>query len=639
MRRGSRSFVLLACLAIVASACGTTTPTPPPVSDPTPTSTASPAAAGPGVLDACDPAGLVACDLQAVFISIPIPDTGVALTWSSEWAPGRSDRNGWDASGLGLGGWSLDVVQRYDTKDQVLIAGDGSWRFVTGVALPSGGTAVPTYDGSTAYLFDGSGRDVNTVDGLLGITLLTTAYDGSGRLMGVEGTWGGHPVHATIVRGSDGAPQAITGIDGVKTLLHIDGNGRLDEVTDPLGRPTSFAWADGGLVTSETDPLGGMTHYTYDHDGRLVGSSDADGVTTQLARTATPTSIEVKATTALARTTTYRTESTTAGTTRTVVGADGTTTTETTAADGSISLTLPDGTKRTITVAPNAIWGAAVPVPTSDVTTRTDGVTSSTQVAESLSAVGGVPDAESGTVTTTVNGAATVETLDPSARAITIRDPAGRSSSSTFDTAGRLVSTTAPGQPSEAWGYDASGRVTSVTAGSGTTARTWRYSYDARSGAIVETLPDGSTVRTTVDGVGNVTSTSIAGVSTTVAAYDPTGRLTRLQSGSARRSATARRGDRRSICRPLRGTTRPRRSLPTTATVSRRTSPVPVDGRSPSPMTPRVGSRHGPWAADRRRRRMTLYLDCRRPRQTPVASRWPTDTRAASSTPFTGRAR
>ncbi len=182
---------------------------------------------------------------------------------------------------------------------------------------------------------------MSTADGLLGITLLTTAYDADGRLTSVVGTWGGHPVHATIIRGSDGTPQAITGIDGVKTLLHVDGSGRLDEVTDPVGRPTSFAWADGGLVTSETDPLGGVTRYTYDQDGRLAGSSDADGVTTQWTRAETPTSIQVKATTALGRTTTYRTESTAAGTTRTVVGADGTTTTETTAADGSIALSLP----------------------------------------------------------------------------------------------------------------------------------------------------------------------------------------------------------------------------------------------------------------------------------------------------------
>ncbi len=457
MRRGSRSLVVLACLSIVAGACGTTTPTPPRVSDPAPT--ASPAAGAPGVFDACDPAGLVACDQQAVFISIPIVDSGVALTWSSQWAPGRTGRAGWDANGLGLGGWSLDVVQRYDSTDHVLIAGGGSWRFVTGVALPAGGTAVPTYDGSTAYVFDVSGRQVRTDDGLLGVTLLTTAYDGDGRLTSVEGTWGGHPVHATILRGSDGTPQAITGIDGAKTLLHVDGSGHLDVVTDPVGRPTSFAYGPGGLVTSKTDPVGGISRYTYDQAGLLVGLSDADGVTTQWARAETPTSIEVKATTALGRTTTYRTELTVAGTSRTVVGPDGTTTTETTAADGSMTLGYPDGTKRAIGVTPSTIWGAAVPFPTSDVAQRTDGMTSRTQITNSLSAVGGVPETESGTVTTTVNGAVTVQTVDQAARSISVKDPAGRISSWGFDTAGRLVSANAPGQPAEAWGYDSSGRV------------------------------------------------------------------------------------------------------------------------------------------------------------------------------------
>ena len=135
--RGSRHLVVCACLAILVGACGTNTSTPSPATilSPTPGQPSS----GPSALDACDPAGLVACDQQAAFLSIPIADTGISLTWSSQWAPGRTDRPGWDASGLGLGGWSLDVVERYDATNHVLVGGDGSWRFVTGVALPSGG--------------------------------------------------------------------------------------------------------------------------------------------------------------------------------------------------------------------------------------------------------------------------------------------------------------------------------------------------------------------------------------------------------------------------------------------------------------------------------------------------------------------
>src|ERR1700690_2865813 len=95
----------LCVLLCVLSACGKVTPTPAvgsPAASPT-----EPAgqATGPTALDQCDPAGLVGCDQQATFLSIPIADSGVSLTWSSQWAPGRADRPGWDASRLGLGGW------------------------------------------------------------------------------------------------------------------------------------------------------------------------------------------------------------------------------------------------------------------------------------------------------------------------------------------------------------------------------------------------------------------------------------------------------------------------------------------------------------------------------------------------------
>jgi len=136
---------------VLAAACGTTPPSPSPHATPT-----APAP-GPTVLDECDPLGLIACEQQAAFLQIAIPDTDLALTWSSQWAPGRTDRPGWDASALGLGGWSVSAVQRYLTAAGILVGDDGSWRFASGVKLADGGMAVPSYDGSLAYVFDAAG--------------------------------------------------------------------------------------------------------------------------------------------------------------------------------------------------------------------------------------------------------------------------------------------------------------------------------------------------------------------------------------------------------------------------------------------------------------------------------------------------
>ncbi|HEY8636388.1 MAG TPA: RHS repeat-associated core domain-containing protein [Candidatus Limnocylindrales bacterium] len=518
-----RTLAGLLFATVVAAACGTSIPSPSPRATPT-----APASA-PTALDECDPLGLIACQQQGAFISIPISDTGLALTWSSQWAPGRTDRPGWDASSLGLGGWSIDVVKRYQAPPGILISGDGSWRFAAAVKLAAGGAAVPAYDGSLAYIFDAAGRHVQTVDGHLGTTLLTITYDSTGRLATVDGTSNGGPAHLSIKRAADGTAQAIVGIDGATTAVGYDGQSRLTSITDPAGRATSFAWATGGLVTSETDPLGGVTRFTYDQDGRLVAASDADGVSVQFTRSATATSAEMKATTALGRTTTYRSEAGAGGITRTVVAADGTTTIETTMADGSRSISLPDGTTRTIGATPSKIWGEAVPLLTPDVVKRPDGVTSTTQVQEALAEVGGLPYSISGTMSTTLNGATSVETFDPGTRTATTVDGAGRKTVDKYDPTGRIVSESAPGTARTTYTYDQQGRETSQTLGTGSAAQTTRFAFDATTGRETVTRADGSTLSLTVDADGHLATTAAADGATEVFAYDASGRLTEVQ--------------------------------------------------------------------------------------------------------------
>ena len=211
-------------------------PTATPAQQPSPAPSASsarvqpaspaPSASVPAVVDlaleACDRTGLVPCAHQAVLLAQPIVGTGVSLTYSSEWAPGRKDRTGWDASSLGLGGWSLDVLQRYDPGTGILLSGDGSWWFAEGVALPSGERAIRSVDGLRAYVFDANGRHVRTVDALLGATLVAFSYDAVGRLTAAEGSLGGSPNDLRVEREADGTPTGIAGLGGARTGLFLD---------------------------------------------------------------------------------------------------------------------------------------------------------------------------------------------------------------------------------------------------------------------------------------------------------------------------------------------------------------------------------------------------------------------------------
>jgi YD repeat-containing protein len=270
------------CTALLLTSCTSTPPpsTPTPTRQPSPSQgppaspTQGPISATPTALDECDPAGYVPCDQQAAVLSIPIADTNLALTYSSQWASARQDRPNWNADSLGLGGWSIDALQRYDTADGVLLAGDGSWRFATGRALAAGGQAVPSFDGSVAYVFDAAGHHIQTVNGRLGTTLLTLSYDAAGRLSTVDGSVAGQPAHLTVERSAEGTPTALIGIDGASTSLQLDANGQLVGVRSPGGGATSISWAPGGLVTSETDPVGGVSRFSYDQAGRLASSTD-----------------------------------------------------------------------------------------------------------------------------------------------------------------------------------------------------------------------------------------------------------------------------------------------------------------------------------------------------------------------------
>src|SRR5688500_8688712 len=184
--------VWLALLVVVLVGCG---PQPPPTGSPSPGHTSSPSSAptaepspigrptpppkvvGDLALEQCDAEGLLPCENQAVVLSEPIAASGVFLTYSTEWADGRIDRPAWNADALGLGGWSLDVVQRYDSERGVLLSGDGSWRIAEAVDIGDGEKAAATYDGLRYFVFGGDWRHVRTGDSVTGTAVGSVTCD------------------------------------------------------------------------------------------------------------------------------------------------------------------------------------------------------------------------------------------------------------------------------------------------------------------------------------------------------------------------------------------------------------------------------------------------------------------------------
>ena len=231
-------------------------------------------------------------------LSRAIAGTGIALSISTEWVQGRLDRPQWDAGVLGLGGWSLDVLQRYDPDNGVLLSGDGSWRIVQAVELSDGERAVPSFDGRRVFVFDAAWHHVRTLDDITGATLLTFSYDADGRLAGAEGSVGSNPVHLRITHDSTGRSIQLVGMAGMETLVSVDDRGDLRSIVASTGAALQITPGSWGLIDAWQNVGGQPTTYIYDSTGRLASSADPDGVTTQFERGAVADGFEVHATTA-----------------------------------------------------------------------------------------------------------------------------------------------------------------------------------------------------------------------------------------------------------------------------------------------------------------------------------------------------
>lgn len=480
-------------------------------------------------LEECDPAGYIGCIQPDAFLSIPIVDTNLFLTYSSRWADRGQGQPAWDAQPLGLGGWSINLVQRYDRTNRILIGGDGSWRIVDATKLPSGEFVVPSYDGSAAFVFDSAGRHIRTVDGHLGTELLKVTYDSAGRLSEIRGSVNGQPVHVSAQRDLNGASHALVGIDGGSTALVYDSNGQLTAITNPAGETTEVKWSSAGLVASYTDPGGGVEKFTYDSLGNLASATDADGVTQHYERKASADSLEIRRSTPLGRTWAYRVEAVRGNIRRSLIAPDGRKAVQTTAQNGNRALELADGTNWAISLLPNPVWGNAAPMLTPIVQTRSDGVVSRRDTKYSLQAQPGVPYVQSGSLLTVVNGNTWTQNFDAAQRTVDLVDPSGRRTSSHYDERRRLLNFSAPALKHISYSYNAEGRISTQTLGTSKATRTTRYKYDANTGEIVTTRSDGAIQKTAVDRTGRTVAVFAGDGSTALGGYDPGGRLNEIQ--------------------------------------------------------------------------------------------------------------
>ncbi len=537
MRSFSRAMPVLLATLLAISACGG--PNPPTSAPPT---TAPPTAPRPAPsdeqsradsldLEVCDPERWATCMTDDAHATITLVGTGLRLTYDSRWAVASDFGGTWSARSLGLGGWSLDVIDRYVESERVWLPGDGSWRRATPTDLGGGERAIAHLDDQLVDVFDEAGRHVRTIDGILGATTLMLSYDAAGRVIAVDGHVEDLPVALDVERSESGGLVAFVGAGGARTDVVLDQSEHLVGLRDPMGAGTSISVDAAGRPTAIVDAMSGRTEFSYDSAGRLVSETDPDGTTTTFTRTQDALALRLISTTELGRTSEMDAAALPGGgVRRTLRSSSGATSEVVRAADGSLTVTRSDGSIIEVGVQPDPRWGMDVPLATPIIVRRADGMSRRIETTMTVEASDPLrPDSWSSTITD--DGSRSTTTLDARQRTLTTTDPIGHMSSDSFDTAGRLVDRVRPGAARQTWTYDDAGRLRSTTIGEGPLAATTTFDYDRESGIVNRTEPDGAITRFAVDGRGQVVRSTDNTGEVVVLDTDPVGRLIGVRAG------------------------------------------------------------------------------------------------------------
>jgi len=156
--------------------------------------------------------------------------------------------------------------------------------------------ALPTFTGEghivaspgadEVFVFDRSGRHLETRTGLTGALKYKFDYDINNKLIAVHDR---DENVTTVTRDAIGSPVTISSPYGLVTTLSTNADGYLETVKDPTGATHAMGYKDEkGLMSRFVKPNGAITSFQYDNLGRLIRDQGAVGNFLQLDRVALP---------------------------------------------------------------------------------------------------------------------------------------------------------------------------------------------------------------------------------------------------------------------------------------------------------------------------------------------------------------
>jgi len=388
--------------------------------------------------------------------------------------------------------------------------------------------SVPSVDGSELYIFDSTGRHLETRETLTGSVRYSFTYNEENLLVGVTDSDGNL---TTIERLSDGTPTAIITPYGQRTAIGLDPNGWLATLTNPAGETHRMEYTADGLLTRYVKPRGENFDYTYSYDalGRLTHDRDPAGGGWDLVRTENDEGHAVSLTSMEGRTSFFETKTIGTGDfERSVTLADGTISTSLEKTNGETISSHVDGTVVVQRLGPDPRFGMQAPFSEFLEITTPGGLVSTTEKARwaTLSDPDDPLSLLTETEAITQNGRSTTKIYRASNRTLTATSAEGRSRSIVFDEKGRITRTQLGDLFPVAYAYDDQGRLHTITEGEAGEARasTIEYGTDGFVESLTDTEMRQSTYET--DEVGRVLEQQLPDGRVVGLSYDFNGNLT-----------------------------------------------------------------------------------------------------------------
>ena len=191
-----------------------------------------------------------------------------------------------DTSGLGI---AMLVSRTYNHQDAAATGFGLGWRasFDRSVSVNMFGDATYIDADGTRHLFIAAGDGgferavglqadlVATAGGfeLTGLDASKQVFDSSGRLA-FDQTANGSRL--TVDREPSGRATGLHDDSGLEISIAYNAEGLIESITDQLARSSTYTYS-GTLLASSADAAGGVTHYRYDAQGRIVELSDPLG--------------------------------------------------------------------------------------------------------------------------------------------------------------------------------------------------------------------------------------------------------------------------------------------------------------------------------------------------------------------------